>query len=157
MDKSTRPAPARRDRGATTALNYVLLLVIVALLVTGLLVGVSGLVENQRERAVRSQLETVGTRLAADVGTANRLVERPGGDTVQLRTDLPDGVGGAEYRIDVENAGGDRYRLVVVSPTTEVRTVTTVRSAVPVTGGAAGGRVVVEYDSTADELVIRDA
>lgn len=146
----------RGPRGTTSALNYVLLLVVVALLVSGLFVGISSFVESQEERAVRSQLRTVGTRLAADVATANRLATTVGGDRVRLRSELPDTAGGNHYRIRTRDIGGNRSQLVLRSRTADVRTTVTVRSAVPVTGTASGGSVVVEYDSATGQLVVSD-
>lgn len=146
----------RDRRGVTSILNYALLLVIVTLLVTGLLVGVSQVVESQHERAIRSQLDTVGNHVAADVGTANRLVESVGGDRVRLRTRLPDTVGGSHYRIGTTNAGGDRYRIVLRSSDPVVRTTVVVRSPVPLTGNVSGGDVILRYDNESDQLVVTD-
>lgn len=144
----------RGRRGATTILNYALLLGIVTLLVAGLLVGISGFVESQQERAVRSQLDTVGNRLAADIGTTSRLVETAGGDRVRLRSELPDTVGGSQYRVGIANLSSDRYRLVLRSSQPEVRTTVTVRSSVPISGTVSGGQLVIRYDSDARELEV---
>lgn len=48
------------DRGLTSVLQYVLVLFIVALLISGLLFGFSEVIQDQREQAVRSNLEVVG-------------------------------------------------------------------------------------------------
>jgi hypothetical protein len=154
--------PARRshqvgERAITSILNYALLLVIVTLLVAGLLVGVSGFVETQSERAVRSQLDTVGNQLAADIETASRLVGTAGGDQVSVDADLPDTVGGSHYRIEATNVSGDRYRLVLRSSKPAVETSVVVRSTVPVAGTAEGGRVSVAYDGNQNQLVVSDA
>lgn len=133
-------------RGATSVLTYTLLLVVVVLLVSGLLVGVGGFVERQQERAVRSQLDTVGNRLASDLSTADRLAGTAGGDRVRLQSSLPDTVGSARYRVDVRNATGDRSRLVLRSENPDVRATVTVRTTLPVEGSVAGGAVWIEYD-----------
>lgn len=142
------------SRGVTSILNYALMLAIVALLVAGLLAGLGDLVENQQERAVRSQLDTVGNRLAADIGTASRLVGNAGGDEVRLRTEIPDTVGGSSYRVDITVMDGNMYRIELRSTDPEVRTTVEFRSAVPVRGGASGGRLVIQYES--GELVVSD-
>lgn len=142
-------------RSATTSLNYALLLVVVTLLVAGLLVGVSGFVESQQERAIRSQLDTVGNQLASDIGTANRLVERANGDSVRLRTEIPRSVGGSHYRVEITDLSGNRSRLELYSSDPSVRTTVVVRSSVDVRGTVSGGQVVVEYESS--ELVVSNA
>ncbi len=142
-------------RSATTSLNYALLLVIVTLLVAGLLVGVSGFVESQQERAIRSQLDTVGNQLASDIGTANRLVERANGDSVRLRTEIPRSVGGSHYRVEITDLSGNRSRLELYSSDPAVRTTVVVRSSVDLRGTVSGGQVVIEYES--NELVVSNA
>lgn len=142
------------SRGLTSILNYILLLLIVTLLVAGLLVGTSGLVLNEQEEALRTQLDTVGNRLASDIETATRLVETAGGDEVLLRTRVPDAVAGSHYRITITSVNGDRYKLVLQSSDPEVRSVVPVRSTVPVTGSLSGGRVVIDYDSGNDQLEV---
>lgn len=137
------------ERGATSILTYTLLLVVVVLLVSGLLIGVGGFVERQQERAVRSQLDTVGNRLASDLATADRLAGTAGGDRVRLRSSLPETVGNARYRIDIRgvgNATDDRSRLVLRSENPDVQATVTARTALPVNGSVAGGTVWIEHD-----------
>lgn len=143
-----------QSRGTTTILNYALLLAIVTLLVAGLLLGISGLVESQQERAVRSQLDTVGNQLAADIGTTSRLVETAGGDRVRLRTELPDSVGGTHYRVEITDLGSNRSRIELRSSNPEVRASVDVRSSVDVTGTVTGGQLLIEYNG--NELVVTD-
>lgn len=144
-------------RGVTTALNYVLLIAIVTLMVSGLLVGVSELVYRQQDDAVRSQLDTVGNDLAGDIGTAERLVGTHGGDQVRLETRLPETVGGSQYRAAVTNASGEKYNLVLRSDDPDLVVSVPFRSSIPVNGTASGGTVVVTYDAANDRLVIDDA
>ncbi|MFB6189505.1 MAG: hypothetical protein ABEI57_06445, partial [Halapricum sp.] len=100
MSESPFAAVGEDRRGITGVLNYALLLVIVTLVVSGLLVGVSSVVQSQQERAIRTQLDTVGNRLASGVETANRLVETSGGDRVTLGVRLPDTVAGSHYTVE---------------------------------------------------------
>lgn len=147
------------DRAVTTALRYALLLVIVAVLVSGLFVGVGEFVETQQERAIGSQLETVGNRLAGDLATASRLVETGSGSaaepTVALRTRLPDTVAGSEYRIEVDGTGPE-YTLTLWSVDPVVEASVVVRSSTDIDTGTTvpGGRVLIEYDGS--ELVMND-
>lgn len=149
------PTEPSADRSTTSVLNYALMLAIVTLVVAGLLAGVGDLVESQQERAIQSQLDTVGNSLAADIGTANRLVTRTGGDEVRLRTDIPDTVGGSHYNVEITEAGDERYRLQLRSSAPSVRTTVEVRSSLDVTGTVDGGRVLIEYDGDG-ELEVAD-
>ena len=149
-----------RDRATTTALNYVLLLGVVSILVSTLVFGVGGLVTDQQERAIRSQLDVVGSRLATDVVAVDGVANQTGG-TVRLRSDLPERAVGSQYTITVDDHDAPRYRLTLQSTdpavvaTVTFRSRTTVR---PVT--VHGGSVVIElsYDPVTGqpEVVLRD-
>lgn len=156
-DEPTGAVPS--GRGLTTTLNYVLILVIVALLVTGLLNGVGGFVLDQEERAVATQLETAGNRLAGDLQTATTLVETAGDDTtVRLRSRLPETVAGSQYRIAVSGSG-PKYELVLTATEPDVRATVVFRSSldVHIDGGTlSGGELVVEYNSGRLEVSGRD-
>ncbi|ELZ31409.1 hypothetical protein C474_08907 [Halogeometricum pallidum JCM 14848] len=146
-----------RDRASTTALNYVMLLGIVAILVSTLVVGVGDLVIDQQERGVRSQLDVVGNRLAADVAAVDGVARQTDG-TVRLRSDLPDRVVGSPYTVTVEQTGSDSYRLTLRSSTPDVVVHVPFRSTTPVAEGTVrGGPVDVGYDpATSSEVTLRD-
>lgn len=149
-----------RDRATTTALNYVLLLGIVSILVSTLVFGVGGLVTDQQERAVRSQLDVVGNRLANDIVAADGVASQTDG-TVRLRSDLPADVVGSRYTIEIDDgdvADDGRYRLTLRSSDPDVVVTVTFRSRTPVEAGTVrGGRVEVEYDpATSEGVVLRD-
>jgi hypothetical protein len=150
--RSNDPQALLCCRSVTSVLNYALMLGIVTLLVAGLLTGVGDLVESQQERAIRAQLDTAGNSLAADIETASRFVDKTGGDEVRLRTELPDTVAGSHYTIEIDDAGDDRYRLLIRSSDPTVRTTVYVRSSVGVTGSVDGGQLLIEYED--GELVV---
>lgn len=90
------PASIRDDRrGASIALTHVLTMGITAILVSGLLVGMSGMVDDQRERAIRNSLETVGERLATETSYVEEMSPRSSG--VTLRVEHPRTVAGRTY------------------------------------------------------------
>lgn len=138
-----------RDRGATTALNYAILLGVATILMSTLVYGVSGVVNDQQERAVRAQLETVGNRLAGDVGTVDHLASTAGTTEANVAADLPARAAGARYTVAVESVSGDRYRLVLASTDPEVTVRVPFASRTPVAETTVrGGPVVVEYDGS---------
>jgi PKD repeat protein len=85
----SRADPFREDgRGVATTVNYILAIAITTVLISSLLVAGSGYVDDRRERAVRAELETVGSSLAADIAEADRLSRR--GIDVTLRAQQPE-------------------------------------------------------------------
>lgn len=153
--RGPRRRPAR-DRAVTTALNYAILLGVASVLMSTLVVGMSGVVADQQERAVRSQLEVVGNGLADDVGTVDRLVRPGNGTEVRVVADLPRRAVGARYTVTVASRGGDRYALVLASAAPEVSVTVRFASRTPVaTGTVDGGPLVVAYDPADDEVVVR--
>ena len=92
-----------RDRGASTALGYVLTLGITLVLVVSLLSAAVSIVETERSRTVNSELSVLGNRLATELTTADSLV-RAADDprTVSLTAELPDRVAQGQYRIRID-------------------------------------------------------
>lgn len=147
-----------RDRALTTALNYVLLLGIVSILVSTLVFGVGALVTDQQERAVRSQLEVVGNRLANDLVTVDGVASQTDG-SVRLRSDLPERVVGGRYTVTVDDGDVDgRYRLTLRSSDPDVEVRVTFRSQTPVEAVTVrGGPVDIAYDpGTSEGVILRD-
>jgi type II secretory pathway pseudopilin PulG len=147
-----------RDRAVTTALNYALLLGIVSILVSTLVFGVGGLVDNQQERAIRSQLEVAGNRLANDVAAVGGIPNQTDADvSVSLTSDLPERSVGSRYTISVsDGASPNRYQLTLQSTdpdvvvTVEFRSSTTVQPAT-----VRGGQIEVVYDPSKG-VILRD-
>ncbi|GGM65624.1 DUF7266 family protein [Halarchaeum rubridurum] len=127
------------DRGAATALGYVLNITVALLLVTGLLIAVTDYVDRQRQDAVRGQLAVVSDRLVADLAAADRLAGTADAGGVTVRSDAPARVVGRTYTIRVSHADGvTRVRLAAPSENVVVtRTLHTDRDVVnaTVTGG----------------------
>ncbi|AFK21382.1 hypothetical protein E6P09_16605 (plasmid) [Haloferax mediterranei ATCC 33500] len=145
------------DRATTIALNYVMLLGVVSILVSTLVFGVGGLVTDQQERGVRSQLDVVGNRLANDLTTVDGLASQTG-SSVSLRSDLPDRAVGSRYTITVSPIGGDLYQLTLQSSDPDVVVRVRFQSQTPIESGTVrGGPVDIEYDSgTSEGVVLRD-
>lgn len=144
-----------RNRAVSTMLGYVLALGIAAVLVSGLFTGMTGFVDDQRETAVRSELDVVGNRIASDLGVAGRLASGVETGYVGLTTNVPDRVAGVRYRVDIERLRPHRYRLVLYTDDPAVRVTVRVRTAVPVAEGTVrGGDLTVVYDDSQDRLEV---
>jgi hypothetical protein len=135
------------------------LLVVVALLVSSLFVGVGGLVERQQERAIGSQLETVGNGVAAALTRTGRLGNAGGTHTdVVVTKTLPDTVAGTQYLIDIDATAPPRYTLTLQSVEPELQTTVVLRSSVPIQETTVtGGRLQLIYDPATDRVEVHDA
>lgn len=91
----------RGNRAVSSALSYALVVAITLSLTSGLVLGAEALVDEQRETAVRSQLEVVGQRLASTVATVDRMGQLDGTSTASITREFPRRIAGAQYRIRV--------------------------------------------------------
>lgn len=147
------------DRGVSAVLGYVLTLGIVALLISGLFFAAGNFVENEHERAVRSELEVVGNRVAADIAAVDRLALAAGssGDA-ELLTDLPPRVAGKSYTIAVSQVPDTDtvYFVNLTAHDLAVEVEVRVKSNTPmVERTVSGGDVRVVFNGT--HVEVRDA
>jgi len=143
--------PGLRDdrRGASIALTHVLTMGITAILVSGLLVGMSGMVDDQRERAIRNSLETIGERLATETSYLEEMSPRSSG--VTLRVEHPRSVAGRTYAVglltDSARCNGAPPCLRLHTDSPAVTVVVPVPLNVPVTDATVpGGDLRIVYD-----------
>lgn len=148
-----------RDRGVSVVVSYVLALGIVALLVSGLFISMNGLVDNERERAVRSEFTILGNQVATDLTAVDTLAHTTETGTVTLSTSLPDRVAGSSYDLRISHQAGDRYELRLRSHDASVTVTVRFRSTVPVAHpvSLAGGDLHITYDAATGEVVVDDA
>lgn len=107
------------SRAVSTNVGYVLTLAVSSLVITGLLVGAGGFIDNQRQQTVRGELETVGQQLATDMGTAGELARTDGSvTTIELRRTLPSRITGLQYAIAIDD---DAIELSTTDPDVTVR------------------------------------
>lgn len=143
------------DRGVSTTLNYSLLLGLVAILVSTLIFGVGGLVDDQRAQAVQSEQTVVGNQLANDLTTVDHLLRYSDRVAVTLEADLPSRIVGEQYAITISSQPGSEYLLHVESLDSEMTAVVTFTSRTPIeTGTVRGGSIRIVYDSAANEVVL---
>lgn len=142
---------AMDDRGVSTALGYVLVLGIVALLSIGLIVSTTGYLEHQRATSSQSSIEVIGHVMAGDIATVDRLAatgDEP--DTITLRSSHPRTVADQTYTIAIED---DEIRLWTHDDDSEVTIALQTNASVEPTT-IAGGSIVITYDADEDRLVI---
>jgi hypothetical protein len=151
----SRPAGAR-DRGVSSNVSYVITLTIMTLLLTGLALSSGAIIDDERSRVMRAQLEVLGERLASDLTSADKLARRTGSDTTMRTTsDLPDQVVSRSYTITIRSAGSaNTYEIDMIAGTVEA-TVEVYLLTDLETGSTPGGPVEIVY--TGSELEVNDA
>ncbi len=101
---------AGRDRGVSTTLSYVLTLGITSILISGLLIGVTGIVDDRQSQTARNALDVVGERVAANMMAADRLAQT-GPATTVVTVRLPDQISNRGYSVEVNGSS----QLIVVT------------------------------------------
>lgn len=151
------------DRAVSITVNYVIALAITAVLISGLLVGAGGYVEDQRERVVREELEVVAEQLAAGIADADRLAAADAvSRSVRVGVELPRRVARESYRVRITEvpdpgSGPARHELTLRSARSDVSVSLTLTTSVDIArGSTAGGWTVVRYDAANDTLVVED-
>lgn len=146
-------------RATSITLNYVLVLGISTVLVTGLIVAGGSFVEDQRETVIEGELKIIGNHLAANLEQVDRYVnanESSNPDTAYINQTFQQQVTGSTYQVElINNSGTDQVLLTSTNGNVDVRVNVSVRT--PVDGGAAvtGGTVSAAYEG--GQLVIRNA
>ncbi|WP_321168937.1 hypothetical protein [Halorubrum sp. CBA1125] len=136
----------------SVTVGYVLTLAIGAVLLSGVVIAVGGVVDAQTDRAVRGELSVLGQTTAANLESADRLVRAAEADnrpdasadaTVSVAFDLPTRVAGIPYRIAVDD---ESVVLHTDRPDVRVEVPHAVRSDVEATS-VRGGPLRVTYTS----------
>jgi hypothetical protein len=135
------------DRGVSTALGYVLGLIIVTVMITGLFITVGNVVEDQRETAIRSELRVLGNQIAGDITTVDRVALAKDNSTARLTRSLPENVAGTSYRIQLRYDGSPPAKIELVSEHPEVSvTVRVVTGTTLANSESSGGTLAVRHN-----------
>lgn len=146
-------APATRDRGVSATLSYVLTLAITAILISGLLVAVTGVVDDRREQTGQDAMNVVGERIATNLMAADRLAETdPAATVVTVR--LPERVSERGYSVRVDGGTEEIVLTLGGAQTTVTVPFTTDTPVVDATVRGGDLRIVL---TPADELEVRSA
>ncbi|NHN40162.1 hypothetical protein G9C85_00740 [Halorubellus sp. JP-L1] len=89
------------ERAVSIAVTHVLTIGITTILITGLLVGGSGLLETEKDRATKSELRTIGNRMATEMSSTYYSGEAGSSGKVVVRVSHPDYVAGDNYRVEI--------------------------------------------------------
>lgn len=147
------------DRAVSPVFGYVLTLSIATLLVGGLLISAGGFVDDQRRNTAESELRVVGQQVSADIAAADRLARTDGAENISVERTIPNDVVGSTYTIEVVDGDGPTTpHLELSASDPDVTVVVGIASKTQVSTGsnADGGRIVVEYDGAANEVVLHN-
>lgn len=114
----------RRDtRGVSVAVTHALTLGITAILITALMIGAGSLLDEQRERVAREQLQDIGGSFAEKIHHLDKLDDDSiSGSGAAVNTTLPPSVGGLQYTLNIkaeDYAGGPDKESVLYLNTTD--------------------------------------
>lgn len=93
----------RDDRAVSIAVTHILTIGITTILITGLLVAGSGLLSAEKDRAARSELRTIGNRMAAEMVSAHSAVADSQSGSLTLRVSHPSQVAGSTYTVEIKD------------------------------------------------------
>ncbi|MFD1645046.1 DUF7266 family protein [Haloarchaeobius litoreus] len=146
------------DRGVSIALTHVLTIGITTILVAGLLLGASGLLEERKTGAAQTELRTLGNRMAEDIANVDHEADGASGQIV-LQTNHPTQVSGTGYAVSLYGTGAaecgtyqsdaDVACLVMDSPQADVKIIVPFRATTPITeSSVSGGDFFIVYDGS---------
>jgi len=88
------------QRGVSVALTHVLTMGITAVLISGLIIAASGVVDTQQERAVQGELTTIGERLVTELTALDRVASSTN-STMTVETSHPEMVVNSRYQVQL--------------------------------------------------------
>lgn len=152
------------NRGLSTTVGYVLGLAIMLVLSTGLFVAGGDFVNDQRDEAIRSELQVVGQQVANDLSRLDRTVEAsaPFGvgpaATIAVTERVPQKVAGYSYDIEIRDPaapGVPHLLLSTRNPDIDVRVNVTVNNNLN-PSVIDGGEYTIEFDQSSGTVEVID-
>jgi hypothetical protein len=148
------------SRSVSITLNYILVLLITAVLITGLIIAGGSFVEDQREQVVEGELRIIGNHLAGNMEQVDRYVrvnETNPPSTAYINQTFSNDVTGSTYGVTLDERDGTaQVVLNATRPDVSVRVNATVQTAIDPDSFANGGSISIAYDESTDQLVIRN-
>lgn len=94
------------NRGVSIAVSHVLTLGITTLLISGLLIGIGGLLDQQQRAATEGELRSIGDRISTDMMTITATDQTSG--RIQIRPRYADAVSGP-YQVELTTDGASCF------------------------------------------------
>ena len=145
------------DRAVSIAVTHVLTIAVTTLIIGGLMMGASFLMEVQTERSAEESLETIGERLSSQLSGVDRATADGGEATV--RATHPRTVAGAGYTVDLTESCDDQplledvdQCLILTHGGSDVEVGVPVKVNQSVSGEASGGTIEITGDGSEIEI-----
>lgn len=152
-----------RDRAVSISITHVLTIAITTILIAMLLTSAGTMLETEKDRSADSSLETIGERLADEIGNVDQIGNQTT-DTVTVRTDHPRTVANSRYTVELLTSGDCEVAPLIDENTDCVKLTAqdvdaTVHVPIKTTatiggGSTTGGTIAIVYES--GEIHIED-
>ncbi|MFA9415490.1 hypothetical protein [Natrinema sp. HArc-T2] len=147
-----------RERGVSISITHVLALGITTILVAMLLISASTMLETERDRNTEASLETIGERIAHDIGVVDQAIEASS-DQMTVTTDQPRQAGNARYTVTLLDSStcaeaplldGSTACLHLTADGTDAEAYVPIKNETAIDSGESvhGGRIEISYDGT---------
>ena len=157
-----RPRTAARsdDRSVSFVVNYVLVIAITAVLITGIIIAGGSFVEDQREQVIAGEMRIIGNHIAGNLEQVDRYARAGPTSEAYINQSFGTDVTGSTWSVELDERG-DTSQVVVNStrPEVSVRVNATTQISVDDDSYADSGKISVVYEPppSGPVLVIRDA
>lgn len=153
------------DRGVSISLTHILTIAITTVLVAMLITSASTMLETETERSADRSLETIGERLANEIGNVDRIANGGAGraERVTVTASHPRTVANSRYTVELRrnctapllDGRTDCLRLTAES-TDAVAYVPVETDADIETSSARGGEIELQYDGSSNDVSITE-
>lgn len=146
------------NRAVSVTLSYVLMLAIATVVLASVLFISGDVIDGQVDRALEEELTATGESLAADIQTAEQLVNASGdvtATTVTLESRLPRKVSGVRYEVTIDG-NAQELTLSTTRPDAEVVVPFRAERVTDDEHSVSGGRVEIVLTDE-DELEVRES
>lgn len=142
-----------RDRAVSITLTHVLTIGITTILIAMLLTASGTMLESETERSADASLETVGERIADEIGNVDQIANRTD-DSVTLTTEHPRTVASSRYTVELRTDCNEALLdevdcLTLTADDTDAVAHVPIKTDAAISGGdsATGGTIVIRYES----------
>ena len=153
------PSTGSNDRSVSFVVNYVLVIAITAVLITGIIIAGGSFVEDQREQVIAGEMRIIGNHIAGNVEQVDRYARAGPTSEAYINQSFGTDVTGSTWSVELDERG-DTSQVVVNSTRPEVSVRVNATTQIPVdtvNSYADSGEISVAYDPSGPVLVIRDA
>jgi len=152
------PSIGSNDRSVSFAVNYVLVIAITAVLITGIIIAGGSFVEDQREQVIAGEMRIIGNHIAGNLEQVDRYARAGPTSEAYINQSFGTDVTGSTWSVELDERGGTSQVVVnSTRPEVSVRVNTTVQTDIDEDSYSDTGEISVAYDPNSNELVIRDA